>query len=197
MRPPLAAETIVAGMIADRNVQDLVLGDCAEECRDRAEIDGPRDADRWYWRETLRTAPHLVRLWWRESPWYRIAAVACTAIVARILTLILGNAGIVFLIVATRDRGLTIGPAAGLGMFALGFAVTGALIARFVRRAPLIVIAALLPLCVIVDATQMPLQSVFGSWATYFLGTRLVTLPALLIGALPVLQSRVARRARR
>jgi hypothetical protein len=101
MRPPLAAETIVAGMIADRNVQDLVLGDCAEEWRDRAEIDGPRDADRWYWRETLRTAPHLVRLWWRESPWYRIAAVACTAIVARILTLILGNAGIVFLIVAT------------------------------------------------------------------------------------------------
>jgi len=197
MRPPLAAETIVAGLIRDRDVQELVLGDFAEEWRDRAEIDGRSDADRWYWRETLRTAPHLVRLWWRESPWHRIAAVACIALLARILTLLLGNAGVVLLLILLRNTGLSVGPVAGLGMFALGFAVTGALIARLVRRAPLMAIVALLPLCIIVDADQLPLRSVFGSPMTLFLGTRLMALPALLTGALLVLQSRASRRVAR
>jgi hypothetical protein len=197
MKPPLAAETIVAGMIRDREVQELVLGDFAEEWRDRAEIDGPAEADRWYWRETLRTAPHLVRLWWRESPWHRIAAVACIAVAARIVTLILGNAGVVFLIVLGRSIGVSVGTTAGLGMFALGFAITGALIARVVRRAPLMIIVALLPLCIIVDAEQQPLRIVFESRLTFFLGTRLMALPALLLGALLVLRPKGARRVAR
>jgi hypothetical protein len=194
VRPPLAAETIVAGMIRDRDVQELVLGDFAEEWRDRAEIDGPSDADRWYWRETMRTAPHLVRLWWRESPWHRIATVACIAMVARLVTLILGNAGVVLALVLAREAGMSVGPVAGLGMFALGFAITGAMIARVVRRAPLMVIVALLPLCIIVEAEQQPLHIVFESRLTFFLGTRLMALPALLLGALLVLRPRAARR---
>ena len=79
----------------------------------------------------------------------------------------------------------------------MGFAVTGALIARLVRRAPLMAIVALLPLCIIVDADQLPLRSVFGSPMTLFLGTRLMALPALLTGALLVLQSRASRRVAR
>jgi hypothetical protein len=181
-------------MIRDRDVQDLVLGDFAEEWHDRVAIDGCEDADRWYWRETLRTAPHLVQLWWRESPWHRIAAVACIAMLARILTLILGNAGVVLLVVLARETGLSVGTTAGLGMFALGFAITGALIAGIVRRAPLMVIVALLPLCIIVDAEQAPLHIVFDSRRTFFLGTRLMALPALLLGALLVLRPKAARR---
>lgn len=180
-------------MIRDRDVQELVLGDFAEEWYDRVSIDGRADADRWYWRETLRTVPHLVRLWCRESPWHRIAVVACIAMVARILTLILGNVGVVLLIIVGRNTGWSVGVAAGLGMFALGFGITGALIACVVRRAPLMVVAALLPLCVIVDADLLPLHRVFDSRVTFSLGTRLMALPALLLGALLVLRARAAR----
>jgi len=197
VRPPLAAEMLIAGLIRDQDVQELVLGDFAEEWHDRAAFDGRSVADRWYWRETVRTTPHLVRLWWRESPWHRIAGVACIAILARIITVLLGNAGVVLLIVLARSTGMSVGPVAGSGMFALGYGITGALIARFVRRAPLMVIAALLPLCVVINVDPMLLHGVFESRLALFLGTRLVAVPSLLLGALFVLRRNAAPRVAR
>jgi len=59
--PPRLMEQLLASLGATADFRDPLLGDLAEEHARRAAADGPRAAGRWYRREALRTAPHLLR----------------------------------------------------------------------------------------------------------------------------------------
>jgi DNA-binding transcriptional LysR family regulator len=62
---PRRAELILEALGADTDFRDAVIGDLAEEFALRASWDGPLAARRWYYRESLRVAPYLLRDWWR------------------------------------------------------------------------------------------------------------------------------------
>ena len=94
-QPPQVAEHLLAALGADPAFRDAVLGDLAEEHAERTARDGARAAARWYRREALRAAPHL--LWsalraLRGRDVAHLAGVAVSAYVLLIATtsLVLG-----------------------------------------------------------------------------------------------------------
>lgn len=66
---PRAAERLLEGLGADAEYREALLGDLAEEYATRLAYDGPGAARRWYRREALRVAPHLLRDWTRRLRW--------------------------------------------------------------------------------------------------------------------------------
>lgn len=64
--PPRTAERLLEALGAGPEFRDALLGDLAEEYATRTAYDGERAAGRWYWREALRVAPHLLRDWARH-----------------------------------------------------------------------------------------------------------------------------------
>jgi uncharacterized membrane protein len=64
--PPLTVERLLEGLSARSSFRDGILGDLAEEFAERAESDGVTSARRWYNREALRAAPHLLLDWARS-----------------------------------------------------------------------------------------------------------------------------------
>lgn len=68
MREPRVAEALLRGFISDPGLEEAILGDLAEEWSTRAGSDGVVPADAWYWEQVLRSAPHLLRAWWRQQP---------------------------------------------------------------------------------------------------------------------------------
>lgn len=66
--PPRAAETLLAGLVADGGVRDAMLGDLAEEFEDRCSHIGPRGAVSWYWRQALAAVPPLLHATVAASP---------------------------------------------------------------------------------------------------------------------------------
>ena len=64
--PPRTAERLLAALGAEPEFREALLGDLAEELAIRAVYDGERAARRWYWRESLRVAPYLLRDWARR-----------------------------------------------------------------------------------------------------------------------------------
>ena len=83
---PHRMERLLEALGADTEVRDAVIGDLAEEFAIRAEMDGVGAARRWYFRESLRVAPYLVRDWWRgltaRDAWYftRVVGVSSVAL---------------------------------------------------------------------------------------------------------------------
>lgn len=65
-KPPATVEALLEALGAERHFRDGVLGDLAEEFAARAERDGGETARRWYQREALRAAPHLLFNWSRR-----------------------------------------------------------------------------------------------------------------------------------
>lgn len=64
--PPRTAELLLESLGAAPRFRDPLLGDLAEEFITRVERDGLAAARRWYCREALRAAPHLLRDGLRE-----------------------------------------------------------------------------------------------------------------------------------
>ncbi len=62
---PRRAELILETLGADTDFRDVVIGDLAEEFALRVSWDGPVAARRWYYRESVRVAPYLLRDLWR------------------------------------------------------------------------------------------------------------------------------------
>lgn len=62
---PRRAELILDALGADTYLREVVIGDLAEEFALRVKWDGPVAARRWYYRESLRAVPYLLRDWWR------------------------------------------------------------------------------------------------------------------------------------
>lgn len=61
------AERLLQRLGAEAGFADDVLGDLAEEYANRAARDGTGAARRWYAREALRSAPHLVWSWFQHA----------------------------------------------------------------------------------------------------------------------------------
>ncbi|MBV9879717.1 MAG: hypothetical protein JO180_04435 [Gemmatirosa sp.] len=86
--PPVTAERLLETLGADPEFRDMIVGDLREEHALRLDWDGEHAARRWYRREALRVAPHLLRdgvrrLGWRGTR--RAAGTAMTAVVCAYL----------------------------------------------------------------------------------------------------------------
>ena len=80
--PPQGAEWLVS-LFA--NSEDEILGDLSEEFSLLASQSGNAFARRWYWRQTLKSLPHLVFSAFRESPWLTTVAVAAGFLLRRLV----------------------------------------------------------------------------------------------------------------
>jgi hypothetical protein len=63
--PPRTAELLLQSLGAEASFREPLLGDLAEEFALRVERDGVGAARRWYYGESIRVAPHLLRAWGR------------------------------------------------------------------------------------------------------------------------------------
>jgi hypothetical protein len=63
--PPRRAELLLEALGAPTPFREVLLGDLAEEFALRADRDGPAAARRWYYRESIRATPYLLRGWMR------------------------------------------------------------------------------------------------------------------------------------
>jgi hypothetical protein len=87
--PPRTAEAILEALGAEANFRDALLGDLAEEFAQRAEREGAGAARRWYYRETIRTAPHLLREWWRGARMRDVSHLIGVALTSYVFVLML------------------------------------------------------------------------------------------------------------
>lgn len=74
-QPPPAAAWLLS-LFADGEECDHLLGDLSEEYFERASQAGRASARRWYWRQIIKSLPHLVGLSFRTAPVTTIFAVA-------------------------------------------------------------------------------------------------------------------------
>ena len=88
--PPRTVERLLEGLSANIAFRDGVLGDLAEEFALRAEREGAAAARRWYYRESIRTAPHLIRNWARSLRTSEVAHLANVVLAAYVLTTLVG-----------------------------------------------------------------------------------------------------------
>jgi hypothetical protein len=148
---PRHAERALAALGADRDFCDAVLGDLAEEFAIRATWDGAQVARRWYYRESLRVAPHLLRSWWRGIRARGIAGLASAIAISSVAMMAFET--VVVRVIAPalglpiEGRLIDVTPQSPLGAFALSVmlvvwtsvdgAVAGFVAARVGRRAPL------------------------------------------------------------
>jgi hypothetical protein len=65
MKPPRTAEAILRSLGARATFSEPMIGDLAEGFALRVEREGAGAARRWYFRETIRAVPHLLRDWAR------------------------------------------------------------------------------------------------------------------------------------
>src|SRR5215475_12001797 len=80
--PPQGAEWLVS-LFA--NSEDEILGDLSEEFSLLASQSGNAYARRWYWRQTLKSLPHLVFSVFHKSPWLTTVAVAAGFLLRRLV----------------------------------------------------------------------------------------------------------------
>lgn len=73
-QPPRVAVWLV-NLFSQADETESILGDLSEEFSELASQSGPAFAQKWYWRQTLKTLPHLLGSAYRASPWLTIAAV--------------------------------------------------------------------------------------------------------------------------
>jgi hypothetical protein len=82
-QPPRIATWLVK-LFSQAKETDSVLGDLAEEFSGLASQSGAGVARKWYWRQTLKTLPHLLGSAFRLSPWLITAAVAGGFLLSRL-----------------------------------------------------------------------------------------------------------------
>ncbi len=94
-QPPHIAEALLRSLGARSGFCEPLLGDLAEGFSIRVDRDGVDSAQRWYWREAIRAAPHLLADWRRSlrAPDIRhLAGVVLTSYVFMAMFLFLGVA---------------------------------------------------------------------------------------------------------
>jgi hypothetical protein len=75
VQPPRIAVWLVA-LFTPAGQAESILGDLLEEFSDLASRSGTAAARSWYWRQTLKTIPHVAGAGCRAAPWHTIAAIA-------------------------------------------------------------------------------------------------------------------------
>lgn len=66
MTQPPTAERLLEGLAPATPFRDAIIGDLAEQFRQYADERGSAAARRWYYREAVRVAPHLLFAWLRR-----------------------------------------------------------------------------------------------------------------------------------
>jgi hypothetical protein len=173
---PRAAERLLEALGADAEFRDALLGDMAEEYALRAAYDGTREANRWYRREALRVAPHLLRDGLRRLRWRGAARLTAVVLGAYLVVVTIGVLVNVLLVRVLYGPRVQWGMWLALGM-PLSLRITlpmlgGYLAARLDRRAPLVAATALGAACVFVPlAVQLAGPS--RDWPAWFLWLQL------------------------
>ncbi len=138
---PRTAELFLEALCTETAFRDDLVGDFAEELSQRAGRDGARAARRWYYRELLRTTPHVAASWLsrltaREAR--RLIAIGFSAltflIVLDVLALLLAKGlawqfGLVHSVSAFRLHGV------GWNVAILTFATLNACLGGFIAAA--------------------------------------------------------------
>lgn len=83
-QPPRIAASLIK-LFSQAKETDSVLGDLSEEFSDLAMQSGAGRARRWYWRQTLKTLPHMLGSAYRVSPWLITAAVVGGFLLSRLI----------------------------------------------------------------------------------------------------------------
>jgi hypothetical protein len=96
---PRVAQGLLESLCPASAFRDAVLGDLAEEFAFRAQRNGLSAARRWYYRETVRAAPYLVRDWVRGARTVDIGSIIVwtlgTFVIGEVLRRFLMAAGVV------------------------------------------------------------------------------------------------------
>ena len=148
---PRWTESILKGLGAEAGFEQDLLGDLAEEFASRATTQGVVAARRWYYRESMRAVPHLVRDWRRHASPRDTRALAGVVlaslmfVLATSVVLRLTVHGLVMLGVVPITQ---LAPAAAWSIVGLLLAFTTAVIggyvaARMYSEAPVVAAAAL------------------------------------------------------
>lgn len=90
--PPRFTERLLMSLGAEPRYREAVLGDLAEEFTIRVEEQGVGVARRWYRREALRTAPHLLANWARQLSGRDAVRLGAAVIVAGVVHRVLATA---------------------------------------------------------------------------------------------------------
>jgi hypothetical protein len=117
--PPPVAGRLLESLGGTSDFCDEVLGDLAEEYAQRAAWDGTMQARRWYWRETWRVAPYLLRSWWESATGTDFLDVASAAIKGALATTVVSYC-IIALEVSLRNNAIHSGV---VNAFTLGVAI--------------------------------------------------------------------------
>ena len=111
--PPLTAERLLEGLSAKSDFRDGIIGDLAEEYAERVEIDGVAAARRWYHREALRAAPHLLLDWARSLSLREVRRLVNVVVAAYFLVSVLFG----FLVIILQSILQSLGIATGILAF--------------------------------------------------------------------------------
>lgn len=202
--PPARIETLLSALAADAPYRDAILGDLAEEFTIRVEEQGTRQARRWYRRQALRSAPHLLRGWamrlgiadvMRIVGWTFVSEATMQLVWLGIRAVIVASFGVVpdsVTIVNVAWRSLLMSEAVSGNAVYLAAAVSSMLvgygIAHMHRRAPL-------GMCAVVGATAsliLILPPLITAVSSVWLGISLASIvgPGMVLGGvLSVLRS--------
>jgi hypothetical protein len=92
-QPPRLATRFVA-LFASPEDGEAMLGDLAEEFPAIASEKGDARARRWYWRQCIRTAAHIVFGSMRARPWWTAGVVALSVVTVMVLQRAARSAGV-------------------------------------------------------------------------------------------------------
>lgn len=150
--PPRLAQLLLEGLAGGRELQDDVLGDLTEEFAARTQREGVRAARRWYRREALRSAWHLLAdrvSALRAKDVAHLLGVALSSYVLALVLVMVAVGMLRSLLVASGwARGVTINPPwYALASMALVLATISGYVAAFLETRRPLVAALVLGVC--------------------------------------------------
>jgi hypothetical protein len=191
--PPRTAELILEALGAQPEFRDAVLGDLAEEFALRAERDGISAARLWYYRESIRATPHLLRNWSRHLRARDVSHLAGVILTSYVFVLMPG----VVLAMMVRSVMMALGvssgfqlihpespllPAIGLMLGVLSTMTGGYIAAWLHARAPMV---GALALGVVWSCASLSLIAIVGSAPTWYqFGAPLVVVVGTTVGGM-------------
>lgn len=185
MTHPRTVEMILDGLLGNSSMKDALLGDLRQEWSERASESGERAANGWYRVQALRTVPHLLLQWWRETPWHALLGAALAILVVRMLTMIFGMMLLILVAWPLSRLGLGLAFTTILGSVGTSLAAFagGALIARAFRQTPVPAVIWLFMLTVITTFSlgRADTQGVVAPW--YLITDKVFSVAAVLFGA--------------
>lgn len=89
--PPRGAAWLIS-LFADQEETDLILGDLSEESFRLAVQSGTASARRWYWRQAVKSVPHLVFASFAAAPWPTVLPALAGFLLRRLVSRLPGYA---------------------------------------------------------------------------------------------------------